>query len=106
MVSVIMISKKMNFFTIEQHELNPDSKAIVVCNTHPLVLLAASASNIHIMVPCEYEDGNFTITLQGIPQAVAAFVRMSEVIIPPAMVKVKTLVEGKNEWEDHLTNGN
>ena len=93
----------IDFFAIEEHELNPNGKAIVVFNTHPLVLLAASTSNIHIMVPCEYEDGNFTITLRGIPQAVATFVRMSEAIIPTAMVKVNTLMEGKNEWEDHLT---
>lgn len=94
---------QIDFFKIEQVLGEREGGAIVVYNTHPLVQLAANTENIHILVPCNYENGNFTFTVRGLPKSVAGFVRMSEAIIPPASVRVQTLTETKDELTSYLT---
>ncbi|MGB1588045.1 MAG: helix-turn-helix domain-containing protein [Poseidonia sp.] len=94
---------ELDFFTVEQELSEREGGALVVYNTHPLVRLAANTENIHILVPCDYDNGNFTITVRGLPKAVASFVRLSEAIIPPASVRVQTLSEDKEELANLLT---
>ncbi len=93
----------IDFLDVEEELSEGNSGALVVFNSHPLVRLATNTENIHILVPCDYENGNFTITVRGLPTAVAGFVRLSEAIIPPASVRVRTISESKDELSTILT---
>ena len=93
----------LDFLDVEQQLVEREGNAIVAFNSHPLVRLATNTENIHILVPCDFENGNFTITIRGLPKAVAAFVRLSEAIIPPASVRVKTLSDSKDDLRETLT---
>jgi len=68
-----------------------------------LVRLATTTENIHILVPCLYEDGGFTLTIRGLPDAVARFVRLSKTLIPPSTVTVQHLEKKLEGFKDHLT---
>ena len=70
-----------------------EQNAVVIFNTHPLVRMATNTEDIHILVPCAYENGAFTITVRGLPKAVAQFVRLTEAFIPPTHVKVQNITE-------------
>ena len=91
------------FLEVEQVLNQNGMNALVAFNTHPLVRLATTTENIHILVPCLYEDGGFSLTIRGLPDAVARFVRMSKTLIPPSTVTVQHLEKKVEGFEDHLT---
>ena len=91
------------FLEVEQVLNKNGGDALVAFNTHPLVRLATTTENIHILVPCLYEDGGFTLTIRGIPDAVARFVRLSKTLIPPSTVTVQHLEKKLEGFKDHLT---
>ncbi len=93
----------LDFLTVEQQLIEREGNAIVAFNSHPLVRLATNTENIHILVPCDFENGDFTITVRGLPKAVAGFVRLSEAIVPPASVRVKTLSDSKDDLRETFT---
>jgi hypothetical protein len=94
---------ELEFLSVEDELSTGVGGALVVFNSHPLCRLATNTENIHILVPIEYQDGNFTITIRGLPHAVAGFVRLSEAIIPPAIVRVRNIDESKDELGSLLT---
>ena len=91
------------FLEVEQVLNKNGGDALVAFNTHPLVRLATTTENIHILVPCLYEDGGFTLTIRGLPDAVARFVRLSKTLIPPSTVTVQHLEKKLEGFKDHLT---
>jgi hypothetical protein len=91
------------FLEVEEVLSQNGSNAVVVFNTHPLVLLATNTENIHVLVPCHYEDGNFTLTIRGLPKAVAQFVRLSKGLFPPSTVSVQHIEQDLDGVKDHLT---
>jgi len=91
------------FLEVEQVLNKNGGDALVAFNTHPLVRLATTTENIHILVPCLYEDGGFTLTIRGLPDAVARFVRLSKTLIPPSTVSVQHLEKKLEGFKDHLT---
>ena len=91
------------FLEVEQVLNKNGGDALVAFNTHPLVRLATTTENIHILVPCLYEDGGFTLTIRGLPDAVARFVRLSKTLIPPSTVTVQQLEKKLEGFKDHLT---
>jgi len=91
------------FLEVEQVLNKNGGDALVAFNTHPLVRLATTPENIHILVPCLYEDGGFTLTIRGLPDAVARFVRLSKTLIPPSTVTVQHLEKKLQGFKDHLT---
>lgn len=95
--------RALPFLEVEQVLNQNGVNALVVFNTHPLVRLATTIENIHILVPCLYEDGGFSLTIRGLPDAVARFVRMSKTFIPPSTVTVQHLEKKLEGFEDHLT---
>ena len=91
------------FLKVEQVLNKNGGDALVAFNTHPLVRLATTTENIHILVPCLFEDGGFTLTIRGLPDAVARFVRLSKTLIPPSTVTVQHLEKKLEGFKDHLT---
>ena len=93
----------VDFIDVEQVVNERDSDALVVWNTHPLVCLASSSENVHILVPCDFVEGGIDITIRGLPKAVASFVRLSKAVIPPGNVRVRDISEQKNDLAEILT---
>lgn len=83
----------IDFIEVKEVLSEREQNAVVIFNTHPLVRMATSTQDIHILVPCAYENGEFTITVRGLPKAVAQFVRLTEAFIPPTHVKVQNIIE-------------
>jgi predicted DNA binding protein len=83
----------IDFLEVKEVLQERETNAIVVFNSHPLVRMATNTDDIHVLIPCAYEEGEFTITVRGLPKAVAQFVRLSEAFIPPASVKVQNITE-------------
>jgi hypothetical protein len=94
---------KLPFLEVEEVLNQHGSNALVAFNTHPLVRLATNTENIHILVPCKYEQGDFTLTIRGLPKAVAQFVRLSKTLIPPSTVSVQHINSNFEGFEQHLT---
>lgn len=93
----------VDFIDVEKVVNERDSDALVVWNTHPLVCLASSSENVHILVPCDFVEGGIDITIRGLPKAVASFVRLSKAVIPPGNVRVRDITEQKNDLAEILT---
>lgn len=93
----------LDFLTVEQQFIEREGNAIVAFNSHPLVRLATNTENIYILLPCEFENGNFTLTVRGLPKAVAGFVKLTEALVPPASVRVKTLADVKDNLRETFT---
>lgn len=91
------------YITVEQRLNERESEALVIWNTHSLVCLASTTENIHVMPPSEFDNGTLTITLRGIPQAVASFVKLSKVFLPPADIRVCDVRAHENGLEQALT---
>ena len=70
------------YIKIEQRVNEREGDALVVWNTHALVCLASTTENIYVMLPTEYENGELTLTVRGIPQAISSFVKLSKMILP------------------------
>ena len=91
------------YIRIEQRVNEREGDALVVWNTHALVCLASTTENIHVMLPTEYENGELTLTVRGIPQAISSFVKLSKTIFPPAGVRVRDILEEGNNLSNVLT---
>ena len=91
------------YIRIEQRVNEREGDALVVWNTHALVCLASTTENIHVMLPTEYENGELTLTVRGIPQAISSFVKLSKMILPPAGVRVRDILEEGNHLSNVLT---
>lgn len=94
---------KIDFIDVEELVNERDGDALVVWNTHPLVCLASSTENVHVLVPSEFVNGGIDITIRGLPKAVADFVRLSQAFIPPGNVKVRDITEQKDILSELLT---
>jgi predicted DNA binding protein len=94
---------KLKFFNVEQHVNERDSTALIVWNDHPLVCMAATNENIHVLVPTEYHEGALTLTARGLPKSIADFVRASKMFFPPASINVRDVIEERAGLSDVLT---
>lgn len=91
------------YITVEQVVNEREGGALVIWNTHALVCLASTTENIYIMLPTEYENGTLILTFRGIPQAIASFVKLSKVFLPPADIRVRDILEEGDTLADVLT---
>ena len=89
------------YLTVEQEVNEREGGALVVWNSHALVCLASTTENIYIML--EYEDGTLTLTFRGLAKAISSFVKLSKVVLPPAEIRVRNILEEGNSLTDVLT---
>ena len=94
---------KIPYVEVEQQLNDRDGDGLVVWNTHPLVCLAAKSTNIHVMSPTILESGKLYLTVRGLPDAIAAFVKMSKAFFPPANVRVTEIHSDQNGLQNALT---
>ena len=91
------------YVEVEQHLDDRNGEGLVVWNTHPLVCLAAKSTSIHVMSPTILENGKLYLTVRGLPDAIAAFVKMSKAFFPPANVRVTEIHSDQNGLQNALT---
>jgi hypothetical protein len=89
------------YLTVEQEVNEREGGALIAWNNHALVCLASTTENIYIML--EYEDGTLTLTFRGLAKAIASFVKLCKVVLPPAEVRVRDILEEGNTLADVLT---
>lgn len=94
---------RVSYLTVEQSFSDREEGALVVWNTHALVCLASATDNIHVMPPATLEEGKLTLTVRGLPEAIATFVKMSKVFFPPASVRVSDIRAHESGLEQALT---
>ncbi len=94
---------KISYLDVEQQFSDREGGGLVVWNTHALVCLASSTDNIHVMPPTTIEQGNLTLTVRGLPDAIGTFVKMSKVFFPPANVRVSDIRAHESGLEQALT---
>jgi len=94
---------QISYVEVEQRLNDRDGEGLVVWNTHPLVCLAAKSASIHVMSPTILEKGKLYLTVRGLPNAIAAFVKMSKAFFPPANVRVTEIHSDQNGLQNILT---
>ena len=93
----------ISYIEVEQRFSDREGEGLVVWNTHALVCLASSTGNIHVMPPTVLEEGNLTLTVRGLPDAISTFVKMSKAFFPPASVRVSDIRSHESGLEQALT---
>ena len=91
------------YIKVEQRLNDREGQALIIWNTHSLVCLASTTENIHVMPPSEYQDGTLMLTVRGIPQSIASFVKLTKVFLPPADIRVSDVRAHENGLEEALT---
>lgn len=94
---------KVDFLTIEQRFEQFGNESLVVWNSHPLVCMASNTENIHVLPPYDYIDGSIQISVRGLPNSIATFVKMSKTFLEPDDIRVRNIVNEMEGMESVLT---
>ena len=91
----------LSFLKVEEHfEANG---TMVVWNSHPLVSMASKVDNIHILPPYGLANNEVKLTIRGLPQTVAAFVKLCRMSLPPKHIRVQTVRQPESFLKELLS---
>ena len=76
---------------------------MVIWNSHPLVSMASTVDNIHILPPYGLANNEVRLTIRGLAQTVAAFVRLCRLSLPPKHIKVQTVRQSESFLRELLS---
>lgn len=76
---------------------------MVVWNSHPLVSMASTVDNIHILPPYGLANNEVRLTIRGLPHTVAAFVKLCRMSLPPKHIKVQTVRQSESFLKELLS---